>query len=693
VFRNIYTYLLPILIYIIPIFGYSQNKELKNDVIQQRIEFIAQQYESSNIDFSNLIEILTYYFDHPLNINTANQEDLEALSLLTPFQIRTLLNYRIKNGDLLTIYELRNLESFDFVTIQNLIPFVIVSASKKPDQFNLKRSLKFGNHEVMSLWGQVLEEQSGYTPHDSTSSPNSRYLGDPNRMYLRYRFKHSDRLSFGITAEKDPGEAFFKGSNPNGFDFYSAHLFASRIGIVKQLAIGDFHAQFGQGLTFWSGFSYRKTADALNVVRYARKLSPYASRNENNFLRGAGTTIQLKDFEFTGFYSQKNIDANLVDQDTLNAQDRAFTSLQQSGLHRTPGEIADKKAISEELMGANLSWSKNAIKLGTRIIHSRYGASFDRSPQLYQKFLLDTNQWYNAGLDANILLKNINLFGEASMSSNGGWAYLGGALIRLDDRVSITIINRNFQPNYLSVYSNSFGEKSDNNNEKGTYVGFKADILNGVVLTGYVDKYQFDWLSYKADGPADGLDYMLRLQWQISRSLNVYSRYRKEVQKNNSNLDQPINGLRDVSRSYLRFHLTYKASDKLKFNSRIETSQSDYPGVPNGKGFVIYQDFQFKFMDFKSTITGRVALFDVDDYNARIYAYENDVLYYFSVPAFYKRGSRAFLVYHYKPSRHFEIWAKISRTFLSHENTFGSGTELIQAPHKTEVRVQVRFKF
>lgn len=692
-FRNLYIYLALGFLLTFPALGFGQQKELKNDVIQQRIEFIAQQYESSTIDFSNLIEILTYYFDHPLNINTASQDELESLNLLTPFQVRTLITYRIKNGDLLTIYELRNLEGFDFVTIQNLIPFVKVASSQKPDQFNLKRSFKFGTHEVMSLWGRVLEEQEGYAPRDSTTSENSRYMGDPNRLYFRYRFKHSDQLSFGFTAEKDPGEEFFKGSNPNGFDFYSAHLFASKIGIVKQLAIGDFHGQFGQGLTFWSGFSYRKTADALNVIRYARKLSPYTSRNENNFLRGAGTTIQIKDFELTGFYSKKNIDANLADQDTLNAQDRAFTSLQESGLHRTPGEIADKKAISEEIMGANLSWSKKSVKLGTRVIHSKYGADFDRSPQLYQKFLLDTNQWYNAGLDANILLKNINFFGEVSMSNNGGWAYLAGALIQLDDRVSVSIINRNFQPNFQSIYSNSFGERSDNNNEKGTYVGFKADVLKGVVLTGYVDKYQFDWLSYRADGPSEGLDYMLRLQWQVSRSLNVYTRYRKETQKNNANMDEAIHSLRDVSRSYLRFHMTYKASDKLKLNSRIETSTSDYPGVPNGKGFVIYQDFQFKFMDFKSTLTGRIALFDVDDYNARIYAYENDVLYYFSVPAFYRRGTRAFLVYHYKLSRSFEFWIKASRTFLSHETTFGSGTELIQEPRRTDIRAQVRFKF
>lgn len=673
--------------------AFSQEKSLKNDVIQQRIEFIAQQYESSTIDFSNLIEVLTYYFAHPLNLNTATKDELESLNLLSPFQMRTLLNYRIKKGDFLTIYELRNLNGFDYTTIQNIIPFVNVLPSKAKDGFNLKRSLKYGNHEVMSLWGMVLEEQEGYLPKDTNLSSNSRYMGDPNRLYLRYRFKHGNKLSFGVTADKDPGEEFFKGSNPNGFDFYSAHLFATNIGIVKQLAIGDFHAQFGQGLTFWSGFSYRKTADALNVVRYARKLSPYASRNENNFLRGAGTTVQIKDFELTGFYSSKRIDANLADQDTLNAQDRAFTSLQESGLHRTPGEIADKKAITEEIMGANLEWSKNAVKLGARVINSRYGATFDRNLQLYQKYQLDTNQWTNAGFDANILLKNINLFGEFSMSSNGGWAYLGGALIRLDDRLNITVINRNFQPDYLSIYANSFGERSDNNNEKGTYIGLKADVANGLVLTGYVDKYQFDWLSFKADGPLEGLDYMVRLQWQISRSLSVYSRFRKEIQTNNNNQDQKIHSLTEVSRSFLRFHLTYQASPTLKFNSRVELSNSSFPGATNGKGFVAYQDFQVKFMDYKSTLTGRVAIFDINDYNSKIYAYENDVLYYFSVPAFYDRGARGFLVYHYKLSRNFEFWAKVSRTFLSHQTTYGSGTETIQAPHKTEVRVQVRFKF
>ena len=691
--NTIIKHITALLIFIVSLTGTAQEVELKNDIIQQKIEFIAQQYESSNIDFSNLVEILAYYFDSPLDLNTATNEELKSLGLLTPFQIRNLRTHLIKNGKFLTIYELRSLDGFDLITIQNIVPFTKVSPQATTENFNLKKSLKYGAHQIMSLWGKTAEKQYGYTAPDSNSS---RYLGDPNRYYLRYRFNHANKLSFGITADKDPGEEFFTGNNPNGFDFYSAHLYASNIGIIKQIAIGDFHAQFGQGLTFWSGFSYRKTADALNVIRYGRKLTPYASRNENNFLRGAGTTIQIKDFQFTAFFSNKKIDANLSLSDTLNAETKSFTSFQESGLHRTPGEIADKKSISEQITGANLSWSNNTLKLGSRIIHSKYSTQFSGNKQLYQKFQLDTNQWYNAGLDANILLKNINIFGEASISSNGGWAYLAGALLQLDDRFSISVIQRNFQPNYLSTYANSFGERSDNNNEKGIYIGAKVDIANGFIFTGYVDRYQFDWLSFNADGPLKGLDYMLRLQWQINRNLTVYSRYRKEIQTTNNKLEQQINSLTNTHRNYLRFHLTHVVSSKFKINTRIELSQSQSPSFTNnekGKGFVAYQDIQYNFMNSKSTLTGRLAMFDVDNYNARIYAYENDVLYYFSVPAFYNRGTRTFLVYHFKPNRKIEFWTKISRTFFSNKNTISSGNELIKGQNKTEVRVQIRYKF
>ena len=129
-----------------------------------------------------------------------------------------------------------------------------------------------------------------YATTDSAlvASPNSRYLGDRNRIYTRYKYNYGNHISFGITAEKDAGEEFFKGSQPNGFDFYSAHFFLRNQGKIKQLAIGDYQAQFGQGLTFWSGLAFGKSADIMLVKRSAVGLKPYTSADENLFMRGAG---------------------------------------------------------------------------------------------------------------------------------------------------------------------------------------------------------------------------------------------------------------------------------------------------------------------------------------------------------------------------------------------------------------------
>ncbi len=673
----------------------QDRKILKNDDIQQRLEFIAQQTDASNIDYSELLETLSWYYDHPLNLNTATEQQLNSLGFLTPFQVNALMSYRIKYGDLQSIYELRNIPEFDFVTITNLYPFVTVAPSKEKEAFSVKKAFKRGRHEVMAMYSRVFEQQEGYMPADSTTSPNSRYAGDPNRLYLRYRFRWSDRLSIGFTAEKDPGEEFFKGSNPNGFDFYSAHLFITELGPVKQLAVGDFQVRFGQGLTFWSGFAYQKTADALNVIKHPKKLMPYASRNENNFLRGAGVTVGfLKRVELTAFYSQKRIDANIADLDTITGPEaRVFTSLQTSGLHRTPSEIADKHAIKEQIAGANLSYRGKQFAIGLTGIRSFYDARFDRNKQFYQKFQLDTNLWYNAGLDFRVVINRFSFFGEGAVSNNGGWGVLAGVLARLNSRFNVTILGRNYQKNYLSVYTKALGEKSVNNNERGIYFGMEATLASRLVLTFYLDFYAFDWLSYRADGPSQGLDFMARLNWKPTRHLNTYLRFRQERKQRNSNMENAIAPLINERKWYLRFHLDYDLSSRVKMSSRVELSNFKTDETSPSKGFLIYQNISYDFMQHKSRLVGLIALFDMDSYDARIYTYENDVLYYFNIPAYYQRGWRAYLMWQWKIAPWVETWLRFSRTFLTNRPNFGTGTERIDAPHRTDIRVQVRFKF
>ena len=94
-----------------------------------------------------------------------------------------------------------------------------------------------------------------------------------------------------LTAEKDRGEEFFTGSNKQGFDFYSAHLFIKDYNrTIKAIAIGDYAVSFGQGLILYSGFGAGKSSYVMNIKRTVPGCcGTYTSVNESNFQRGLPT--------------------------------------------------------------------------------------------------------------------------------------------------------------------------------------------------------------------------------------------------------------------------------------------------------------------------------------------------------------------------------------------------------------------
>ena len=63
----------------------------KNDVIQQRIEFIAEQMGAEEIDLTGPLSKLNDYYDSPINLNSTTAEELEDLGLLNEIQINNLL--------------------------------------------------------------------------------------------------------------------------------------------------------------------------------------------------------------------------------------------------------------------------------------------------------------------------------------------------------------------------------------------------------------------------------------------------------------------------------------------------------------------------------------------------------------------------------------------------------------------------
>ncbi len=668
-----------------------------DNFIERKIETIAEN-SSEDIDFTTIFDALTYFRDHPLELNTATAEELQQLYLLSDFQISALIRHRNQYGKLLSIYELQAVEGFDLALIYQMLPFVKVSRDLNRLNISVRDVFKYARQEVVMRVSQGIEQQKGFTPIDSAElaeNPNARYLGSPQRVFARYRFRYSNNVSFGVTAEKDAGEEFFRGTQKQGFDFYSAHFALRNIGRLKALTIGDFQAQFGQGLTCWTGFGFGKTADALNIKRSALGLRPYTSINENLFLRGAGATWALWKFEITAFASRKAVNSNAAAGDSLSQDLQAFTNFNLSGLHRTPGELEDKANITEQAWGTHLRYKGDNLQVGFTFADFSYSADLTRSPSPYNQFEFTGNHNQNLGVDFNYIFRNFNFFGEASRSKNGGLAATAGCIVSLDPRLSFSVLNRRFARDYQVIYSASIAEGSRSINENGLMVGINMRPAKGVNFNAYFDQWRYPWLRYLVDAPTTGYDGLAQLNYTPSKTMDMYVRFRQRIRARNttSDFEEVIDYPIDQMQQNYRYDIIYKISPSFKLRNRIEYVRF-FPGNERvEEGYVALQDVIFKPMSMPLSFSVRYALFSTDGYNPRVYAYENDMLYSFSIPAYFNKGSRGYINLEYNLGRNIDIWVRYARFFYTNQTTSGSGLTETQGPVKSDFRVQMRVRF
>ncbi|HBG71833.1 MAG: hypothetical protein A2W93_12795 [Bacteroidetes bacterium GWF2_43_63] len=662
--------------------------------VEDRIETIAENTDAE-IDYSSLTETLKYFRKHPINLNRTDQAELEELGLLNDIQIDNLLRHIEKNGALISLYELQSIDGFDLPTIYSILPYVKITGDSNRKTWNFNEILNQSKSTLFVRYTNILQQQTGYSPITDSAlaeSPNSRYLGSDYKLYTRYKFAYYNMLSFGVTAEKDYGEEFFKGSQKQGFDFYSAHFFIKDIGPLRALAVGDYALQFGQGLTFWSGLSYGKSAEAINIKKSGRGIVPYSSVNENLFLRGAAAQFDLKPFSFYAWVSRKMLDANVQGGDSMNTEEFVITSLQESGLHNTQSTIEDKDQISELIVGGRMEATIRRVKIGTTGYYTRFGQSIAPGDQLYEYYNFSGNENLNFGLDYSWIIKNANFFGEAAISKSGGKAFINGIMLSPDRLFTVSVLHRYLEPDYHVIYATALQEASTIKNEHGFYFGNELKFSRKWRFNSYVDLFSFPWLRYGVDAPSNGIEMLAQINFRPTKRAEFYARFRQE-NKEMSVTQEHISVLEPTIKRSYRINASFPVSESVTLKSRAEYLTYQEGTGEQRDGFLIYQDVNFRHPGSTISFNARYALFDTDTYDERIYAYENDVLYGYSIPGFYSKGSRMYLTVRWSATKHLDFWARIAQTTYVNKDVVGSGLEEIQGPSKTELKLQMRITF
>ena len=664
-------------------------QEENNALVEQRIEMISSfMEEGSDVDYSSLTEDLLYYALHPINLNTADLLSLQALSVLSDMQINALFNHINYFGRLKSIFELQSVVGMDLPTIRWIRPFVFVNEEDGFADFSFRRLKEEGTHDLMLRSKRTLQEQAGFVPDPITGKKN--FLGSAYGSYMRYRFQYRRNILVGMTFENDIGEPL-----TDGPDFKSASLFIREAKALKQLVIGDYQVQFGQGLTCWNSMAFGKSSFSIQLKRNAQGLKPYSSVNESSFFRGAGVAVGNKFVRATMFASRRKLDATF-NTDTVHIDEGiAISSIVIGGLHRTESEIAKKNMLSEIVSGGNIQVQRGMWKFGAVAVFRSLSDSVSARTDWYAKGNFAGKTQSAVGMYGEGVWQNVSLFGEVSRSSNKAWACITGLTAALHSRVTATVLFRNFDRNFQSVHSNVIAEGSSvlPSNERGFYLGIQAQLSKKVSVTAYTDGVQYPWLRYQVTAPSSFSDNVIQFNYKPDKKHEFYSRMRirrTSIDRNVLNrIDFPV----DKFSQQIRLNFIFSPTESLKLHSRLEFVKTNEEGLPNEKGYLVFQDVTWKKMGVPCTITFRYALFQSDAWNARLYAYENDVLYSYSVPAYYGKGARIYGILKFDIRRKIDLWIRIAQWTYTDRDYISSGNSMISGFRKTDCTLQMRMQF
>jgi hypothetical protein len=172
-------------------------------------------------------------------------------------------------------------------------------------------------------------------------------------------------------------------------------------------------------------------------------------------------------------------------------------------------------------------------------------------------------------------------------------------------------------------------------------------------------------------------------------------RYRNEDKAINiSGMQTPTREVANRERQNWRTQVSYKVNRELTLRNRVEVVWYDAQRKDRSQqGFLAYFDAAYKPWSSPISLNGRLQYFETDGYDSRLYAFENDVLYSFSIPQFTGKGMRYYVNVNYDVSKKMTMWFRWAQTVYQNQSIISSGLDKIDGNSRSEVKLQAMYNF
>jgi hypothetical protein len=656
------------------------------DLINNAAELIGENSgENGEADIIAMQDEISRYQDQQLDLNSATEEELLSAPFLSNNQAEAILRYRIQYGTLLTVYELIYTGAFTADEVERLMPLVSVKPKKSTQSRSFRSISKLLRYQFLGGFASRIEDAQGYKFNQDGEAPN--YAGDKYKAMFRYRMYASNWFSAGITTEKDPGEKWLKNGTP---DFVSAHFFYKPDKFLQTIALGDYSIRIGQGLIFWNGFSFGKYSFPSSVIRYNQGVSGFTGADESRFLRGAAAIFRYKKLDVTILASFRNLDANVSATDSSN-NPIEVSSVSLAGTHATENQLKDRHVLGETMAATHLKFRTQNFEIGATAGAARYSLPLVPGAEPYRYYYFSGKSVNVAGADYRFVYKEISVAGEVAHSFPRGLSTVH--LLRAEPLSgnSFAIAYRYYSPEYQGLRPMSFGENNLASNELGWTIGTELAPFSMIRISAMADVWKHPWLRYRINSPSQGKEYRISLKMSPKRWIENEIRYRYR--------NRPLNlsGFGDIPFPERVKWLLWMASSTFLIGNHIKTSfrfynQQYWATNDCENGYYVCNDWFFDTGFHKLRIGFRQGWFHTDGYNSRIYAYEFDTPWSYSIPFLSGKGSRTALMLSGSPVSSLMIYLKAGYSYYPGQTSTGSGDNLTQGPRQTEVHVHVCWK-
>jgi hypothetical protein len=634
-----------------------------------------------------------------INLNQTSLDELRHIPVLTMDQCLQLEHYLKTYGEVFSFYELLAVNGFDSLLIDQLRSYVILGPVPNTAPLTPRNLIQRGRHDLILRYRESFPHTKGYesinnNDHGTFDSlgTNNGYLGNPQGYLVRYRYSYGEKVTIGLTGDKDPGEEFFKGSQHQGMDHYAAFIQIRNIRWLEQCILGTFRTSFGQGLTL-GGLTFGSSVGFGTTHQFFSGFRPSQSATEYGYLQGLALTIRTGKWYWSGFFSYAKRDANLIETDSLGFGDPLFRSLVYSGYHRTQKELDKKGTIGEMIYGGNLRYLGRFFIVGLTGYYGKWNGVYEPDETLYKLYQLDNNHFGAIGINTRIRAGWAQFFGELTSDKKGTLAWLAGVTGIPVQGIDFLLSLRNYPKNFQNPLASAVSQGSNNQNESGFYARVNLGIIRGVNLSGFLDVYKNPWLQYRIDAPSTGIESGLLMLYQPFERVVFGMRYTYRSNTINSSLTTSgVNPIIAKNTHEFQFSMDIQPTLWLQLRSKFQTKVAQHQETGVARGYLLSQLIKFTNLRKTWVIQCQAALFDTPDYAARIYLYEPDILYGFSVPGYYGKGLRAVLTLKKKMGRHFTFWGWAGLWHYTDRTVIGTDNEAVDGSTKCEIKLQVRIR-